>query len=439
MKHTRTRLLGILFAFILLLADTTAVFAAANPPTTEVQWTEISTKKEFLAMRDNPSGNYLLKKDINLDGVEWTPFAFSGNLDGNGHTVLNLTLKNCGTETATTYDGNMKTYDTYFCGLFSQITNGSVQNLTLCNVRADVTETRSCFVGSIAGYTENATIFNCNITGQLSLYVNAPMFGVGGIVGYGNGKIDSCTTDTTLICVDTNKEERDEQFMGGAFAGGYLDVDNCTIHIEGYDSDHGYVHNGGVAGIYIFYPKGKEYYGSISHNKVSGFITFFEDNTNRRAYCKAYVGECMTWEYAFEGNGSEDYFKRDERFEYDKDLLPNMCENPTYTQTVTAPTENSFGYTTYKCTTCDYSYTDHYTLLHEEAEEPEAPVNTETSPETESSTLLPETSQQDNSSPKKDTSMVVLLAVLIACILVVGLLLRYLYVLQKRKNHRKQK
>ena len=139
------------------------------------------------------------------------------------------------------------------------------------------------------------------------------MFGVGGIVGYGgNGAILNTYTDTTLICIDHDAENRDEQFMGGAYSAGYIDVNGCSIHIHGYDSDHGYVHNGGLVGMYILYPLGCDYKGYINNTRVEGKITFFEDNTDRRAYCKDFMGEVMNWTYEYVGNSSD--FKPDLTF-----------------------------------------------------------------------------------------------------------------------------
>ena len=38
--------------------------------------------------------------------------------------------------------------------------------------------------------------------------------------------------------------------------------------------------------MYILYPLGTDYAGYINNTRVEGIITFFEDNTDRRAYCK---------------------------------------------------------------------------------------------------------------------------------------------------------
>lgn len=322
---------------------------------------KISDYKGLLAIKDNPSGSFELTKDIDMNGKEWVPFDFSGQLHGNGHSILNLNIEKPGVTTAVTYDGNMKTYDTVFAGLFGQINNAEISDLNLLNVKINLTTDTHCFAAAIAGYSEGSTILNCKISARINLTTTAKMFGVAGIVGFGNGSIKDTDADVTLVCVDTNVEEKDEQFMGGAYAVGYIDLENCNIKIDGYDSDHGYVHNGGLVGMYGIYPKGNKYKGKILKCNVEGKITFFEDNKDRRAYCKAYVGETLHWTYEFSGCTSE--FKPDEIRRYDENLYPDMCDNNEYTQTIVESTDTEYGYTLYKCSNCGYEYKDNYTLL----------------------------------------------------------------------------
>ncbi|MDE7271405.1 MAG: hypothetical protein K2N81_13150, partial [Acetatifactor sp.] len=201
----------------------------------------------------------------------------------------------------------------------------------------------------------------------LELRAHDRMFGVGGIVGYGNGLIEQTSADVTLICIDTDADTRDEQFMGGAYAAGYLDLNECNVIIDGYDSDHGYVHNGGLVGMYIFYPKGTAHEGRITNNTVQGRIRFFEDNTDRRAYCREYLGEVMSWNLKNSDNSA--VFERDEVFDYTIDLRPDMCVDASHTETVTEPGCNTFGYTTITCDGCGYAYTDFYTLYQHSVEE----------------------------------------------------------------------
>ena len=322
---------------------------------------KIYTADDLLAVAENIDADYILMNDIDMAGIEWTPIDYNGNFDGNNHAILNLEIKTTSQGIRTTYDGNYKTYDTCFAGLFGVLENGSVKNLTLKGLNIKVNKEEPCFIGSIAGFAEGSSIENCNIEGTLRLDVSAKMFGVGGIVGYGgDGSIKSTNAEVTLICIDHDKENRDEQFMGGGYSAGYLDVDKCFIKIDGYDSDHGYVHDGGLVGMYILYPFGNNYAGYINNTRVEGMITFFEDNTDRRAYCKDFIGEVMNWTYEYVGNSSD--FTRNEIKEYSKDLLPHYCEGDNYTRETVESTCDEFGYTIYKCNDCGYSFKSDYTL-----------------------------------------------------------------------------
>lgn len=323
---------------------------------------EIYTPDDLMMIAEAPSEDYILMSDIDMNGYNWKPVDFSGNFDGNNHAILNLNITETSDSTRVTYDGNYKTYDTYFAGFFGALENGSVKNLKLLGINVNIDTNTDCFVAPIAGFAEGSNIENCSIEGFARLDVSAKMFGVGGIVGYGgNGAILDTSTDVTLVCIDHDSENRDEQFMGGAYGAGYLDVNNCHINIEGYDSDHGYVHNGGLVGMYILYPRGLEYAGYINNTRVEGIITFFEDNRDRRAYCKDFMGEVMNWTYEYVGNSSD--FKPNEIFDYSTDLLPHFCTGNDFAEEEIAADDTNYGYTLYTCNECgNYSYKGKYTV-----------------------------------------------------------------------------
>ena len=55
----------------------------------------IYTRAELDAIRNNPGGSYILMNDIDLSGKNWTPIPeFWGTLDGNGHSIDNMTINN---------------------------------------------------------------------------------------------------------------------------------------------------------------------------------------------------------------------------------------------------------------------------------------------------------------------------------------------------------
>ena len=271
--------IGLMLALLLALS----VQAGA----TEATPTEIHTPQDLAAIAVDPAGSYILMEDLDMAGEQWPAVDFSGSFDGNGHAILNLTLTEFGTQKPESYDGNRKAYETAYVGLFSTMQNAQVKNLKLLNVRAVIESDEPCFLAGIAGYAQNSTITDCTVSGVLELRAHDRMFGVGGLVGYGSGSVERCNADVTLICTDTDEATRDEQFLGGIYATGFMDVKDCLVAIDGYVSEHGYAHNGGVTGMYMEYPFGQGKKGYVTGNTVTGKITFFENNTNRRAYCEA--------------------------------------------------------------------------------------------------------------------------------------------------------
>ncbi len=345
----KRNLLLLLLAFLLIWAP--AVRA-------EDDLIPIYTAAQLQAME--PEGSYILMEDIDLAGIAWTPVDFSGSLDGNGHAILNLTLTEPSARTAKCYDGNSKSYEPAYYGLFGLLENARIGNLHLVNVRCCIEAEGSVIIGSLAGYASHSRIENCSATATLELRAHTGMFGLGGLVGYGTGSIENCAVNTQLICVDTNAREKDEQFLGGVYAAGFLDVRRCTVTVDGWVSEHGYTHNGGITGLFMRYPIGDGIDGEIKGNHVEGKITFFEDNPDRRAYCKAYAGEVLGRYCTIEANTNN--FTRDEIWDYSKELRPHSCETPVWTEEVIPSGCDSFGYTRFTCA-CGYSYADRYTLF----------------------------------------------------------------------------
>lgn len=352
--------LGICLCWLLVLGMAQPAMATQTEEQSPV---EIRTAQELQDMVLDPEGSYILMEDVDMAGFDWQPVDFSGTLDGNGHAILNLTIHNLGQTAMSTYDGNLKEYSSYFAGLFGVLSHAQVKNLTLLGVNALIDTDSSCFLGAIAGYSDRSTITNCTIAGQLELRAFTKMMGVGGVVGYGGGSVENCDVDMTLICTDTDEETRDEQFMGGVLGMGFFDINHCDVTIDGYISDCGYVHSGGLIGMLLRYPIG-DWTARIRDNTVTGKITFFENNTNRRAYCSAYVGELMSDKRSMGDNTQN--FQVDERFTYDVELRPEMCENPQYEDLVVESTCDAYGYTVHTCTGCGYTYQDSYTRMHHE-------------------------------------------------------------------------
>ncbi len=335
-----------LLCSVLLLTALLMLFAApayADDPT------PVTTPEGLAAIARDPGGNYVLGADIDLAGVDWTPFAFSGTLDGGGHTIRNLTVVNTGAETRETFDGNGRSYETRFAGLFSVLEGATVENLTIRNadVRVSVTvngadgtpngdNAAGAYAGGLAGYAAGSAIRDCAFSGTVRLSTNAKSNGAGGLAGYVEASaFERVKSAVTLVLTDTDRAVRDENFLGGVYASGYAHLTDSTVNIDGYDSCHGYVHSGGLIGMY--YPRGFAYDEAptctITGNTVNGAIHFFEDNPDRRAYCEGLIGEIVNWHIVYEKNSPKG-FVRDERYSYDVDLSPETVGrsvSPNYT------------------------------------------------------------------------------------------------------------
>lgn len=322
---------------------------------------EINSVEDLKSIADNPYGNYILMEDLSLKDTDWYPINFYGTFDGNGHTIYDLRSTQLNSESNITVDGNAKQYETYFSGLFGQIKDATIKNLNMkaCDIRIDTEG--NIFAACVAGYMENSLITNCNIQGYVSVTAKNIMCGVAGVAGFGYGTVSGCAVDVTLVFIDENPADKKcEEFMGGILATGYTDVEGCTVDIKGYSSIHGFAHNGGLVGMYYVHTDDTAHPGYVKNSSVNGFISFFENNTNRRAYCAAYVGEKLNHYVSISNNTNT--FTRDERFDYSTILLPEVDENPEYTKSVTKPTTTEPGYTTYTCEKCGYSYIADYIL-----------------------------------------------------------------------------
>ncbi len=350
------KLLSLLLVFLFLLpAGGAALAESAETPAKD--FVEISDLDGLLAIADDPDGNYLLTADIDMASVIWQPIPFRGTLDGAGHTLYNLKIESVGAETRVTRDGNLIPYDTVFAGLFSVMEEATVIDLKLVGAELSVESEEHCFVGLLAGYMYRCSIQGCSVQGRARLINHAVQSGIGGIVGYGAGDFGYCRADVELIFEDRNLESRCEQFMGGILACGLVNIEDCIVHIQGYDSCHGYVHNGGLVGMY-YYCGMDVHSQSVRRNEIYGQISFFEDNPNRRAYCEPTLGEEMSVPGNYYSNESE--FERNEVFTYDKVLLPEPCEEPEYRITLVSPTCEEWGYAVHECKTCGYRWADSY-------------------------------------------------------------------------------
>lgn len=184
----------------------------------------IDTAEEFLKIGETSSGlkkKYVLGNDLDFKDVEVPDIAisgtFSGELDGNGHTISNLnsvlfnqmsqaTIKNLGIMGAGTLDGNTQkgllanridnsvvekvylgnlniTNNASQVGGMAGIIEGStVKEVSLENIHVKGNDT----VGGLAGQITDSAVSDCMVTGQITATYNNTILGgrAGGITGW---------------------------------------------------------------------------------------------------------------------------------------------------------------------------------------------------------------------------------------------------------------
>ena len=160
--------------------------------------------KTLLGIANAPSKTYIVVEDIDMQGIVWNPFNFSGELNGNGFKIKNLSISSS--------SGNL--------GMFLQL-SGTVKNLVFENVEIASTSYNSVNIGavsaSLTGTVENVEIRSGKLTSDIA--------DIGGIVGYMSaGSIKNCTNRAEI---DGNKADTTGTSGGivGWFIGGT--VENC--------------------------------------------------------------------------------------------------------------------------------------------------------------------------------------------------------------------
>ena len=175
-------------------------------------YTIIKTADELQAMRNNLSGKYILMDNIDLSGYDWEPvgrtgptsgtYYFTGELNGNGYVIENLTIK--GGET--------------YRGLFAGVTDATIKNVALENV--DISG--DSVIGGLVSFSLGSTIIdNCSVTGKINGIGSS--YWVGGLVGYirNDTIISNCTVEIDVVG-DTDVGG----LVGEVFSG---TINNCYV------------------------------------------------------------------------------------------------------------------------------------------------------------------------------------------------------------------
>ena len=205
---------------------------------------EIATLADLKAFRDavNAGNSFsgktvVLTADIDLNNEEWTPIGtssnkFSGNFDGQNHTVSNLKI-------TMPYSSNV--------GFFGFTTNGSVKNLTIKN--ADVEGYLN--VGAVAGTPYTSKYSNITLTGKITVDGSAYVGGMFGKSLYANAEnLTINASSDSYVRADSNIGGTNYRTYVGGIVGfmgeGNHGLTNVSSNIDVYGS---VCDIGGITGI----------------------------------------------------------------------------------------------------------------------------------------------------------------------------------------------
>ncbi len=213
-------------------ADTTAASSVY-----EIRSADDLLRFAELVNEGNSSASAVLKDDISLNNIAWTPIGtpempYTGVFDGQGHTISALTVSNSKVSNI---------------GLFGVIgESGAVRNVNMTNV----TLTGKNYVGGIAG-TNDGTITNCHIRADIQ-----GSSSVGGIAGSNNGNVAGCSSSGTVRSTGN--------LIGGIAGGNGGTLSDCASSalISGSDNVGGLV--------------GWNYMGYILNSRFDGMVAIYD-------------------------------------------------------------------------------------------------------------------------------------------------------------------
>ena len=172
-------------------------------------YTRIYSMDDFKRIANNPSGKYKLENDLDFTGdtLQFTTTVFTGELDGNGHTIKNITK-------------NLATEDINKIAMFYS-NKGTIKNLTIENINVTSDKETSYPEGIIAQINEGI-IENCTVSGNVTITSEGFNNCVGGIVGnlFG-GTIKNCVNRVNITCKSGTVGGISVYRAGGT-------IENCT-------------------------------------------------------------------------------------------------------------------------------------------------------------------------------------------------------------------
>lgn len=150
----------------------------------------IYNSTDLIRISSNLNKHYILMNDIDLSGMNWSPIGslsneyFKGSINGNGHTIKNMTIHNTDNTISSTF-------------IYGLDFGSSIYDLTFENININTNSEAS----TVTSYN-SGTINNIKATGNITSSSN---MGVGGIVNNNGylGIIENCTSSVNITSTST--------------------------------------------------------------------------------------------------------------------------------------------------------------------------------------------------------------------------------------------
>ena len=186
------------------------------------------------ATRANNGVNFVLKADIDLDNMPWTPIGtaennFVGTFDGNGHSIKNLNI-------VVTEAKEGKAY----MGFLGYAKNATIKNVVFENAYVNVAcldiDHSQGHIGAVAGSLEGtSTIENVTVKGDITVYATQTANGASRVAVIAGGNAFGDVTMKNVHVVANEGSSLIANNNVGALAGqlqGKMYFENCSSNIN---------------------------------------------------------------------------------------------------------------------------------------------------------------------------------------------------------------
>lgn len=241
------KLLSVSIALLMLFVLLPQAFAAGDG--TVVIWSVQDLDK----VNENPSGSFILARDIDLSGIEsFEPLCseaapFTGTFDGNGHSVKNLRIRS-------TFDC-MQGDTPCNAAFFDVVSDGTIKNLRMENVSIvisvsgyTISKVAYSQASGVAGLlTAGGVIENCTVTGDIRALAGYNCYvRTSGIACTDGAFIRNCKTDAYVL----GAAEYTNTMVGGiaAWDDGTVIENCCTKGTLFSHNSNGMNYVGGISG-----------------------------------------------------------------------------------------------------------------------------------------------------------------------------------------------